>query len=183
MEERMKPSTVVLLSGGVDSSTLLVHMVKLGYPASALFVDYGQPALGSESRAAKAIAAYADVGLNCEQVGRISPRRSGEFPGRNALLVLRAATLAEGPLLIGLGIHAGTPYPDCGVGFIQAMQAVLDLYHGGSVQLIAPFVAEGKTEVIERARSLEVPLELCHSCEKADVPCGACLSCQDARLI
>jgi 7-cyano-7-deazaguanine synthase len=79
--------------------------------------------------------------------------------------------------VIGIGIHAGTEYPDCSPAFVDAMQRLLDVYSGGEVQLDAPFLSWSKPEIWEYARRLGVPLDATYSCEFGPRPCGQCLSC------
>ena len=171
----------VLLSGGIDSTTMLFQFVRSGRRTSALFIDYRQLAVYRERRAATAVADTLSVHLEVLELPEIEPLPSGEILGRNALFVLLASAAAHARgSHIALGIHAGTPYSDCSPSFVTAMQHVLDLYHGGRVRLVAPFLNWTKKEVVERAVELRVPLEMTFSCERpSPEPCGLCLSCRD----
>jgi len=114
-----------------------------------------------------------------------SPRDPRDLPGRNGLLIHTVtAALSPGSGVIALGIHAGTPYPDCSDRFVIAMQALLDVYSSGTLRLDAPFVLWQKRDVWSYARELGVPLELTYSCELGlEQPCGRCESCEDVSML
>jgi 7-cyano-7-deazaguanine synthase len=176
---------IVLLSGGVDSACLLALCAdEQRKDVDALFVDYGQAAAQPEREAATAVTRALGVRLRHAQLA-VGPIVEGEIPGRNALLVHVALTMAPAsPATIMLGIHAGTPYVDCSPPFVEAMQISLDLHRRGTLQLAAPFVNWSKREVYDYARAMRVPLELTYSCELGTIPpCGSCLSCRDRELL
>jgi 7-cyano-7-deazaguanine synthase len=170
---------LVLLSGGIDSSTVLALTLEVGTSTSALFVDYGQAAASSEAKASAAIASHFGVGyqsLRC--TGRTFG--AGEIRGRNAFLVHTALmTLRQAKAVVVLGIHAGTSYRDCSQSFLELMQRSYDFHTGGQVSLAAPLVDHLKGDVVRLARETGVPVELTYSCEAANEPCGKCLSCRD----
>jgi 7-cyano-7-deazaguanine synthase len=185
MEAVQTARRTVLLSGGVDSACLLALALEQGENGiQGLFVDYGQPALSRERAAAVAIAEHYQSHLRQAgvDIGRVT---AGEIPGRNALMVHMALTLAPpGPATLLIGIHAGSGYRDCTPEFVQAMQVSLDLHRDGAVQLAAPFLEWGKAEVYDYAIAMGVPLELTYSCEAgSDPPCGECASCHDRRRL
>lgn len=171
----------VLLSGGIDSATLLFDFVASGRETSAVFFDYGQAAARKEEQAATTLAEITGVRLSVTRLPQLSPRKGGEFPGRNALFVILAASTHHGGgHHLALGIHAGTPYSDCSPPFVAAMQNILDLYYEGRTRLVAPFLHWTKNEVLQHAIEVRVPLEMTFSCERPDPdPCGTCLSCRD----
>jgi 7-cyano-7-deazaguanine synthase len=175
---------LVLLSGGVDSSSLLALCAEQGVKAQPLFVDYGQRAAAPELAAAESVSRAYGVVLRQATAG-IGDVAAGEIPGRNALLVhLALAMSPPTPAAIMLGIHAGTPYRDCSPAFVEAMQVSLDLHREGTLQLAAPFLTWSKHEVYSYARASSVPLDLTYSCEAGNVPpCGACPSCRDRKLL
>ena len=106
-------NSIVLMSGGIDSSASAVAVRKEGYETSGLFVDYGQPAACSEWRAVQDVADHFDLEVQKVELGFRLASESGEFFGRNALLVLTAAGITESrPPMIALGIHALSEYYD-----------------------------------------------------------------------
>jgi 7-cyano-7-deazaguanine synthase len=170
---------LVLLSGGLDSSALLALAQAQGLNVSALHVDYGQPPAVAERAAAEALSAWA--GVPCRTVTyRGSAFGPGEVRGRNALLLqigLIEFPAREGLVLIG--IHSGTEYRDCTPGFVEMMQRLYDFHSDGLVSVSAPFLDLRKGDVARLALDFEVPIELSHSCEASDQPCGVCQSCRD----
>ena len=176
-----KGKSIVLMSGGIDSSASAVAVRKEGYETSGLFVDYGQPAARSEWRALQDVANHLDLEVKKVELGFRLASQSGEFFGRNALLVLTAAGITQSrPLTIALGIHALSEYYDTQPLFLRQMQRILDGYFAGSVVLTAPFLACPKAEVIAFARDNGVPLDLTYSCEEQNAPpCLRCPSCED----
>ena len=173
--------SIVLMSGGIDSSVSAIAVRKEGYETSGLFVDYGQPAARSEWRALQDVAKHLDLDVKKVELGFRLASQSGEFFGRNALLVLTAAGITQSrPLTIALGIHALSEYYDTQPLFLRQMQRILDGYFAGSVALTAPFLACPKAEVIAFARDNGVPLDLTYSCEEQNAPpCLRCPSCED----
>ena len=172
---------IVLMSGGIDSSATLVACRKLGTSLSGMFIDYGQPAARSEWEAARRIASHYQIEIKRVNLGVPLVSDRGEFFGRNALLVLTAAaTIAQRPLTIALGIHALTGYYDTTPLFVRHIERLLNGYSGGSVTLSAPFLADTKAEVIRCAMEKSVPLHLTYSCERQNAPaCAECPSCLD----
>ncbi len=173
--------TVILMSGGIDSSSVVATCREQGVNPSGLFVDYGQPAANSEWNAAGRIARHFGIRIRKANLGFPLASREGEFLGRNALLILTAAVVTEArPLQIALGIHALSAYYDTTPLFLRQMQRVLNGYFGGSVTLSAPFLTETKASVVAFAKDNRIPLELTYSCETKDAPeCGRCPSCWD----
>ena len=109
----------------------------------------------------------------------------GEIRGRNGFLVL-AALMAKPRFagILALGIHAESPYYDCGIRFLNLMKSVVSDYTLGTVQLDAPFIELTKPEIVEYCRIHNVPLELTYSCERgSSPPCGSCDSCGDRRAL
>ena len=174
-------TTIVLMSGGIDSASVVVAYRHRGLQPSGVFVDYGQASARSEWSAAQDIARHYGVAIRKARLGFRLASQQGEFYVRNALLVLAAAGMMEArPLQIALGIHALSEYYDTTPLFLRHMQRILNGYFGGSVALTAPFLAESKAGVIEFAKRNHVPLELTYSCEVQNAPeCGRCPSCRD----
>src|SRR6267154_2798778 len=89
----MMMTTIVLLSGGVDSTACAHYMLKRNHRVTPLFVDYGQRAAIPEHRAASGICDALGLTLQC--VKSITGRSFGvgEITGRNAFLIM-AATMS-----------------------------------------------------------------------------------------
>lgn len=176
--------TLVLASGGIDSSCLIPFLAVDNSPIHALFVDYGQLSSKNEARAVAAIAAHFNVVLRAISVIEATPKPVGLIQGRNAMLIsLALAEFAATSGLIAIGVHAGTDYPDCTESFIAAMQRVADVYFRGTVQIIAPFLRWSKRDIWDYARE-RIPVSSTYSCERGlPQPCGGCLSCMDLESL
>ena len=173
--------TVVLVSGGIDSSATIAVCQRAGAIVSGLFVDYGQPAEVSEWEAARRVARHYQVKLDKVKLGISLVPERGEFFGRNALFILTAGgSNSRRPLTIALGIHALSDYYDTTPLFVKHMQRMLNGYSGGSVTLSVPFLSDTKAEVVQFAKDHSVPLHLTYSCERQNAPaCAECPSCLD----
>ena len=173
--------TIVLVSGGIDSSATIAMCQSAGAIVDGLFVDYEQPSAVSEWEAAQRVAKHYQVEINKVEIGVGLASERGEFFGRNALFILTAGgAISRRPLTIALGIHALADYYDTTPLFVKHMQRILNGYSGGSVTLSVPFLADTKAEVVQFAKQNSVPLHLTYSCERQNAPaCGDCPSCLD----
>jgi 7-cyano-7-deazaguanine synthase len=175
---------VVLLSGGVDSTTAAAVLTRGVAERQGLFIDYGQLARVEERSAAAAIADALDLPLEIIRCRLNFPNLLGEIVGRNALLLhLALASVGRGPATIVIATHSGTGYADCSSEFIELMSDVFDFHTHGSVQLLAPFVNVSKLEIWDLAIEAGTPLQLTYSCERAEGPCGNCRSCRDREAL
>jgi 7-cyano-7-deazaguanine synthase len=195
------PSALVLLSGGLDSTTLLANTVVGGAKTQALFVNYGQRHL-RERAASVAVASHYDVPwseLDLRSYGASvrSALTTGDVevphghyaadtmsltvvPGRNAVMLSAAAGIAasRGIEEVLFAAHAGDHpiYPDCRPEFVDALSEAL--YLGYGVRLRAPFVRLDKTFIARHANTIGAPVHLSWSCyEGGDVHCGKCGTC------
>lgn len=178
-------STLVLLSGGIDSAACLDFYIRKGLCVSALFVNYGQAAADKEAPAAKTIAEHFGVSLRRVNCSNLQPKSSGTILGRNAFLAfLGLMEFKELAGLITMGIHAGTSYWDCSPSFICQIQSLYDAYTGGRVQFAAPFLNWSKAEIWQYSQAQGVPTHLTYSCELGlTQPCGQCQSCHDLEAL
>lgn len=185
---------IILLSGGLDSSTAAAQAIADGYEAIALSFRYGQRH-ERELIAARQVAAALNINehyivdVNLAQWGGSALTdeniavptegvQSGEIPityvpGRNTVFIAIALSLAEskGAEAIYLGINAVdySGYPDCRPDYLEAFQNLATLsskvgIEGKAPKLIAPLVMDSKTDIVRRARRLGVPIELTWSC-------------------
>jgi len=206
-----KPNAIVLLSGGVDSSTLLYQLAYEDYDVTALSVDYGQRHV-RELAAAEAVAHRAGVPLmhtavgralaplfamaNSSQVGRQVAVPFGHYaaetmkativPNRNMLLLSIAGALAEAidARVIAYAAHAGDHpiYPDCRPEFYASLNEAFGHATEGRVALVAPFGRITKADIVARAHVLRVPLALTYSCYMGgEQHCGRCGTCVERR--
>lgn len=177
-------TTLVLLSGGLDSA-VCAHLLKAnGAAVEGLFVDYGQAALEREKRAAQAVADYLGIRLRTRAITGVSTRGAGELPGRNALLIsLGVFELGAAGGVVVIGVHAGTRYYDCSESFIGAIGRLVQEETDGRTVVSAPLAAWAKADVFNAFREAGLPLADTYSCEAGATPCGVCLSCADRAAL
>lgn len=172
---------LVLLSGGLDSTTCVAFYSNKGLAVTTMFVDLGQTAAKFERVAARRIAKhYRTKHLELLLQGA-KRKRLGEIQARNGFLLMAALMESRAQVTtIAIGIHAGARYYDSTPAFMTGVQAMIAAYTDGKVRAVAPFVAMSKAQVLDLATNLNVPTGYTYSCQSgAKRPCGTCESCRD----
>jgi 7-cyano-7-deazaguanine synthase len=203
-------SSVVLLSGGLDSATTLALAREGGFVCHALSVDYGQrhaAELAAAARLARALGAveHRVLALDLRPLGGSAltdntiavPTTPGAgvpvtyVPARNTLLLSLALGWAEvlGARDIHIGVNAVdySGYPDCRPAFVTAFETLANLatrmgVEGADVRIHAPLLHLGKGDIIREAQRLGVDLAATVSCYAADAEGRACGVCDACRL-
>lgn len=205
------PRVVVLLSGGLDSTTALALAADEAQPVHAVSIDYGQR-LDVELNAARQVAAHYGVPhtvldmtdwgrqlVGCAFTQPDMPIPTGTYadyaeagntstvvPNRNATMLMAAAGIAEaiGADEVWAAVHTddnGT-YPDTRPAFFEAIAHACELGTGGQVTIRAPFGGRSKADIAALGARLGAPLHLTWSCYRGgDVQCGECPTCIDRR--
>jgi 7-cyano-7-deazaguanine synthase len=206
----MKPS-VVLLSGGLDSATVLALAREQGFACHCLSLDYGQrhgAELQAAARVADALGATAHriLKLDLGQLGgsaltdrSIAVPTTGVMPGipvtyvpaRNTIMLSLALAWAEvldaEDIFVGVNAVDYSGYPDCRPAFIGAFEALANLatkaaVEGRPLKLHAPLIEMTKAQIIEQGLRLGVDFGLTVSCYQADAAGRACGLCDSCRL-
>jgi 7-cyano-7-deazaguanine synthase len=205
-----KPRAVVLLSGGLDSATVLSMAVEQGFDAYALSVHYGQrhsAELAAAERVARGLGAreHRIMGVDLAGIGGSAltdpaiavPTAAVEgipityVPARNTLMMSLALSWAEilGAEAIFIGVNAVdySGYPDCRPEFISAFAEVARLgtrvgVEGSPIRIEAPLVRLSKAEIIREGLRRGVDFSLTVSCYQADETGRACGRCDSCRL-
>ena len=203
---------VILLSGGLDSTTCLALAKSQGYECYALSFDYGQKH-NAELTAAKQIAEHFNVArheiMNLAPIGKLGgsaltdnsieiPDYSGAtdipityVPARNTIflsLVLGWAEIINADaIFIGVSAIDYSGYPDCRPQFIEAFQKLAELatktgVNGHSIKIETPLIHLSKAETIKLGHSLGVDYSLTISCYRADFDGLACGECDSCSL-
>ncbi len=194
---------IVLMSGGLDSTTVLAYALKEGYEITGISFDYGQRHR-IELESSKKIAEYYGIErmvfkIDLTQIGGSSLTDNMEVekgrisrdnipntyvPGRNIIFTSIAGGLADlrGADAIMLGVNAVdySGYPDCRPEFISSMEKALQtgLAKSNKLRIIAPLQRLSKAEIIRMGMELKAPYQLTHSCyEGREKACGECDSC------
>ena len=204
------PRAVILLSGGLDSATVLAAARAAGRRCYALTVNYGQRHL-AELDAARALATRLGAVEH-----RVASVELGQFggsaltdptlavpetastgipityvPARNTVLLALALAWAE--VLEAAEIHIGanaidySGYPDCRPPFIAAFnelarQATRAGLEGRAPVVVAPLMTMGKAAIVQLGTSLGLDYALTVSCYQADDAGAACGRCDACRL-
>lgn len=204
------PAAIVLLSGGLDSATVLAQARAQGYACYALSFDYGQRH-HSELAAARRVAAAQAVVEH-----RIFPLEIGRFggsaltdstiavpeaassgipvtyvPARNTIFLALALGWAESlgcrDIFIGVNAVDYSGYPDCRPEFIEAFTAMANLatkagVEGDAFTIHTPLIQLSKADIIRQGLELGVDYSLTVSCYQADADGRACGRCDSCRL-
>ncbi len=201
---------VVLLSGGLDSATVLAEAHARGYACHAISYDYGQrhgAELAAAQRVAVALGAveHKVVRLDLGSIGGSAltdpaiavPESPGKgipvtyVPARNTVFLAIALGWAEvldaRDLFLGVNAVDYSGYPDCRPEFIAAFERLANLatkagVEGARFRIHAPLVELSKAGIIRRGVALGVDYGLTVSCYSADDAGRACGRCDACRL-
>ncbi|MFH0797656.1 MAG: 7-cyano-7-deazaguanine synthase QueC [Candidatus Omnitrophota bacterium] len=198
---------VVLLSGGLDSATVLYWAKKRGYFIFPLAFDYCQRHK-KEISAAKKLARAAGVGLKIIRISlpwqgsslldpevplpqfysATTPEIPSTYvPGRNLIFLAFGFSYAEAIgasfVLIGANSIDFSGYPDCRPQFFRilnhlVLEGTKRGVEGKPIKVLAPLVRLSKADIIRLGIRLKVPYHLTWSCYAGGKkPCGKCDSC------
>jgi 7-cyano-7-deazaguanine synthase len=203
---------VVLLSGGLDSVTVLAIAKAQGYQCYALSFDYGQRSqveLQAAQRAVKKFAATEhkilrmpldDFGGSALTDTNISMPAGGEqeseipvtyVPARNTVFLSLALGWAEvinaQAIFIGVNAIDFSGYPDCRPAFIEAFEnlanvATKSAVEGQQLTIEAPLMSLTKSQIIEQGIALGIDYRETVSCYQADDKGRACNQCDSCYL-
>jgi 7-cyano-7-deazaguanine synthase len=202
---------VVLVSGGLDSATVLALARAQGFECYALSVDYGQrhrAELLAAARVAQNLGArdHRTMRLDLGGIGgsaltdrNIAVPESPQVgipityvPARNTVMLSLALGWAEvlGASQIHIGVNAVdySGYPDCRPVFVAAFERVANLATKAGVEgttafrIVAPLVDMTKAQIVRKGLELGVDFGMTVSCYQADDDGRACGQCDSCRL-
>jgi 7-cyano-7-deazaguanine synthase len=203
-------SAVVLVSGGLDSATVLAMAVAQGCRCHALSIDYGQrhrSELAAAAQVARSLgavdhrvvrvdlAAFGGSALTDPAIAVPHAPTEGipvtYVPARNTIFLALALAHAEvtGSDAIYTGANAVdySGYPDCRPEFMVAFEKLANLatrraVEGQPISIECPIIAMRKEEIVRRGSELGVDFSLTVSCYEADSAGRACGACDACRL-
>jgi 7-cyano-7-deazaguanine synthase len=201
---------VVLLSGGLDSSTALAWARAQGFDCYALTVAYGQrhqSELAAAARVARALSACEHRVMQVDLAGiggsaltdwtvPLPDQPSAGIPvsyvpARNTLLLALALAWAEvlesRHLVVGVNAIDYSGYPDCRPEFIRSFEDLARLatkagVEGARFRVHAPLLSMSKAQIIRHGIGLGVDYAMTVSCYQADAAGQACGHCDSCRL-
>ena len=206
----MNPA-VCLLSGGLDSATVLAIARRDGFDCYALSFDYGQrhrTELAAAARVAESLGArqHLTVPINLRLfggsalTGDIDVPKSGlgegipvtYVPARNTVFLSLALAWAEvleaSDIFIGVNAIDYSGYPDCRPEFIASFERMANLATKAGVEgrtqirIHTPLIQLSKCAIIKLGSELGVDFALTHSCYDPDPKGRACGRCDSCRL-
>ena len=200
--------SLVVHSGGMDSTVLLYQLLQAGDEVKALSINYGQRH-SRELEAARALCAELGVEHRVADLSGLSDLLAGSaltssdievpeghyaednmkatvVPNRNMILLSVAAGWAISSKYdrIAYAAHSGDHaiYPDCRNEFAEASDGAIRLADWHEVSLYRPFVDMTKADIVSLGAKLGVPFEKTWSCYKGqDLHCGRCGTCVERR--
>ncbi|MGH1450349.1 7-cyano-7-deazaguanine synthase QueC [Halopseudomonas sp.] len=201
---------VVLLSGGLDSATVLAMAQAEGFLCHTVSFDYGQRHRAELDAAAKlarqsAVAEHKVITLGLGGMGGSaltdeslavpeSPQAGipvTYVPARNTVFLALALGWAEvldaRDIFIGVNAVDYSGYPDCRPAFIEAFERMANLatragVEGEGFRIRAPLQDMSKAQIIEAGQRLGLDYSLTVSCYQADSQGRACGRCDSCRL-
>lgn len=205
----MTTKTVLVLSGGMDSVTLLYQLLEFKHEVYPITFDYGQRHV-KEVEAARAFCNKFDLPHKVVDVSSLRDVLGGSsltddievpdghyeeetmritvVPNRNMIMLSIAWGYATsiGASRVATAVHAGDHfiYPDCRSLFIKSAGQTLRLategMEGAPTQILVPYIDASKMEIAQIGKRLNLPYEETWTCYKGgDVHCGVCGSCTE----
>ncbi len=200
----------MLLSGGLDSATVLAMAREQGFVCHALSIRYGQrhaaelaaarrvaQNLGASSHRTMAVG-LGDLGGSALTDADIQvPQHQTEgipstyVPARNTIMLSMALAWAEilqaQHLFVGVNAVDYSGYPDCRPAFVEAFERLANLatkagVEGNRIRVHAPLLQMSKAQIIAEGSRLGVDYGLTISCYQADADGNACGVCDACRL-
>lgn len=201
---------VVLVSGGLDSATVLAIAREAGFECYALSFDYGQrhsAELAAAKRVAKELGAREHRVMRIDTAGVGGSALTDEtlavpeaptegipvtyVPARNTVFLALALGWAEvleaEAIYIGVNAVDYSGYPDCRPEYIAAFQTMADLatkigVEGQGIRIETPLIDITKAQIIQQGTGLGVDYGVTVSCYQADGDGRACGRCDSCRL-
>jgi 7-cyano-7-deazaguanine synthase len=206
----MTKKAVILVSGGLDSSTVLAMAKQQGFDCYTLSFDYGQRHRSELSAAAKVseamqVEAHKVVSLDLGTIGGSALTDTNidvpEYettgipvtyvPARNTVFLSIALGWAEvlgaNDIFVGVNAVDYSGYPDCRPDYINAFEQMANLatkagVEGNKLTVHAPLIDMTKGQIIQAGLKIGVDYTVTVSCYQADEEGAACGVCDSCRL-
>jgi 7-cyano-7-deazaguanine synthase len=195
---------ILLLSGGIDSTTLLAKLSNENYKVVAVSFHYGQKNRIELNYAKRNAVKYGVKTHHIIELEKILFKSSAlvnreidavayenkklyegqvnvYVPFRNLLFISTALSLAEtmkiNEVYLAFNSDDNANFWDCRTDFVEKINAIAT--SNTSIQIKTPFINLSKTEIVKLARELNVDLNNTITCYQPNkvTECGVCLSC------
>jgi 7-cyano-7-deazaguanine synthase len=199
-----KKTCIIILSGGIDSSTVAYWAKNKGYTINGLSFNYGQIASKEINNAKKIMEKltsplkvidlsslkniYSEVTSLCNENIEMTSNFSDPIivPFRNAIFlsiaVAYASSIDAKQIFYGAQGSDASYYPDCRPEFYQVFETAARLGTEEAISIVAPFSYVTKSELIKIGSELGVPYNLTWSCYLNGAKhCGKCESCVNRK--
>jgi len=199
---------ILLLSGGIDSTTLLAKLSSENHEIVAVSFHYGQKHGIELIYAKKNAKKYGVIKHHIIELDKILFKSSAlvnheieiatyeenelpkgqvnaYVPFRNLLFISTALSLAESininEVYLAFNSDDATNFWDCRTDFVEKVNELAS--SNSSVQIKTPFIKLSKVEIVKLARQLDVDLNCTITCYQPSegIECGKCLSCLNKR--
>lgn len=199
---------VVLVSGGLDSTTMLYDAYEQTQVVQTLSFDYGQRHK-KELEAALRTAERLSLPWTRIDLTSLTPLLKGSalsdpmvevphghyaketmtltiVPNRNSIMLSAAVGVALGQACneVWAAMHSGDHaiYPDCRPEFVDKLNELVPIATESDVRVITPYINMSKADIVRRGYDLDVPFEETWSCyEGGEVHCGRCGTCVERQ--
>ena len=200
--------SVIIYSGGLDSTVLLYKLASENALAEAVSINYGQRH-AKELEFARKNCQKLGANFNLIDLSSLSPVFGGSaltnknvevpdgdyaesnialtvVPNRNMIMLSIAAAraMALGCDSVAYAAHSGDHalYPDCTNEFAGALANAIRLADARKIELLRPFINIGKSQIVRLGADLGVDFSMTWSCYKGgDLHCGKCSTCRERR--
>ncbi len=204
------PKTVVLLSGGLDSTTTLAQALADGCEVTAISFNYGQRhtreltsaqnicdfydvdhvVINLDLSSFRSALTRRDIDVPMDREGELDARIPVTYvPVRNIVFLSIAAGLCESidadRIYIGANAVDFSGYPDCTPAFFETFQEMLAKgtkagVEGHPIRVVTPILHDTKADIVRRGKALGAPLQMTWSCYNGGE--RACGHCDSCRL-
>ncbi|MDR1417641.1 MAG: 7-cyano-7-deazaguanine synthase QueC [Endomicrobium sp.] len=198
---KIEKKALVLLSGGLDSTTVLYYALSKGYQCNCIVFDYGQKhkkELKSAIKIAKSVNAnYSIIKITLPWSNDVLTNKDKKVPvhknlpknipptyvpGRNTLFLSYALSFAQSTnadvIFIGVNAVDFSNYPDCTPDFVKAYNNVLKALKT-KITVKTPLLKLNKAQIIKLGTKLNVPYKDTWTCYNGfSKPCRQCDSCK-----
>lgn len=186
---------VVMSSGGVDSSMLMLLLKKRNHDVFPLHINYGHLAEEREWLACKNVCMSLDIrepiridvsGMRQIPSGLTNSslhiEKDAFLPTRNLLFATIGAAYAFSisSCVVSMGILANPIFPDQTPEFVKAAEDCISIAIGIRIKILTPFIKLDKQDILRLARKHGLPLDMTYHCHSGrEKPCGICISCKE----